>query len=166
MRWCWGVIVWLARIDLPFLYLYVCRKRFLLVKWGWFPHFSLNFTFSNMVFRARGWFFSFPLFQSSSSAYLLLNLCLIDIYVVDYRWISLVFVKFSGVFLLFGFVIFIVMASNSPCASPTLPHIQPIQLKLDRANYAFWRILVQSAICAHGFDDLVSPTVTFIKDKS
>lgn len=50
------------------------------------------------------------------------------------------------------------MASNAPRGGLVLSQFQQIQLKLDRTNYAFWRVLVQQAIRAHGFDDFISPT--------
>lgn len=37
----------------------------------------------------------------------------------------------------------------------TLPNLQSISIRLDRANYSFWRIQILATVRAHGFDDLI-----------
>ncbi|KAH6774149.1 hypothetical protein C2S51_012553 [Perilla frutescens var. frutescens] len=48
------------------------------------------------------------------------------------------------------------MASAS--SSIELPHLQSLHIRLDRSNYAFWRLQVLATIRAHGFTDFIDPT--------
>ncbi|KAH6790748.1 hypothetical protein C2S51_005754 [Perilla frutescens var. frutescens] len=46
----------------------------------------------------------------------------------------------------------------APSTSLELPHLPTIHIRLDRSNYAFWRMQVLATIRAHGFTGFIDPS--------